>query len=203
MPTIKHENGDRVLAAHATPTAATKPHPRLSARRLNAECEEANRRLTPAFLRIVLHLPRDPEPRFAWTNRRRASNPLPAPSQNLVEYAQAAMLEALATDDAAVIESTALEINALGSEILSAMLTPYRIWANGDVSITSAGLDALREISEASPAIALALVTKSTGDVERAVHGSVRAIGALEPFCQIARRSTASVASRPPLHATR
>ena len=58
-----------------------------------------------------------------------------------------------------IIENTEIEIQALGSEMLAAMLAAYHVIANGETSLASSGLAAHREMVETSQAIAVALVT--------------------------------------------
>lgn len=188
----QHEIGSTVLAPRsATTHAASATHPRLTERRLVAACQAANDRLTPAFLRVATHLARDPEPRHAWANRRRASNPLPCPSFNLVQYTQRALLEAVLSGDRDAIEKTALEVEALGAEMLAAMLAPYTAYAHGEPSFITSGLAATKEVSEASAATTRALVTRSAGDIEAALHESIEAVVAIESFCEAARHEAA------------
>lgn len=189
----QHEPRADVLAARPRTNPSSSEHPKMVERRLSAACHAHNDRLTGAFLRVASYLPRDPEPRMAWVNRRRASNPLACPSLNIVQLAQRAMLDAILTGDRTIREETALAIDALGEELKAAMLAPYQAWANGEPSAIDAGMIASKETSEALHALTVALGTRSPGDYERAIKEANEATAALKPFCEAARFA----ASRP------
>lgn len=181
---------------HKRNPSVLAPHPRVTAARLEATCLEANNRLTPAFLRTALHLSKDPEPRFSWVNRRRTSNAPAAPSIEIVHLAQRALCDAVLSGDRDQMEKTAIEVQSLCEEMLAAMLAPYHTAVNGETTITASALAAHKEVSEAAHAIAIALVTKSPGDVERAVRESKEADVALDAFRDTARQQVHTAAVR-------
>lgn len=161
MPQIQHQTTREVPSAHERST---------------------QRRLNDAFQKIVAHLPRLPEQRFLWTNRRRASNPLPVPGTDAVHAAHVALNAAIKTRDPVVIEATALEVEVYLTELRAAMLAPYTALATATPSVQATGIDAHREMNDAECAITETLVSSSPAAMERALREGTEAWLALDRF---------------------
>lgn len=183
----QHKKTRGVLPTHAHTT-----QDRFIERRVVAAADQADAAAMASFNRLTKHLEKDPEPRFLFANRRRSANALACPGMDAVRAARITMRAALASGNAKVIEATAIEIDAFFAELHAAALVAYHEFSNTP-SLAETALSGIKEVGEATHAVAEALVTRSPGDIERALVEATEAEVALHRFTEVARTTRAAV----------
>jgi hypothetical protein len=115
-----------------------------------------DRRLAAAFLGMTASLSSRPEPRQKWDNV--AAGRATYKGHDAVVCAQEAMRDAILTGDMVKIDETAQQVAHFFEELKHVALRGYFAITNGDVSLDTARLRAIKEANEAVQAIAASWV---------------------------------------------